>query len=155
MTQALLLSDKYDPGLASLIRSEENKSDLTFIWLFSHFFLIRLKHYHDLEHAILRQQQETNNIRLFYPQTEHIIADIGTKLLSLAVFNKLYQYLRGCMLLDESKCFNCCEWSFIQCTFTALYYITHHKKIIWYIEARSKCHVHTYTIHNTRFNSYD
>ena len=55
----------------------------------------------DLRFSIIRENIENSIIRLFYLPTDHMIADIGTKALSLMIFHRLRDYLLGNVPLPQ------------------------------------------------------
>ena len=55
----------------------------------------------DLRFNIIRETIEHDIIRLFYLPTDHMIADIGTKALSPAIFHRLRAYLLGHETLSQ------------------------------------------------------
>jgi hypothetical protein len=71
------------------------------IKIFNHKANKRKSRHLDLRYNIVRENIENEIIRLFYLPTDHMIADIGTKALSPAVFIRLRDYLLGHSTLPQ------------------------------------------------------
>ena len=71
------------------------------IKIFNHKANKRKSRHLDLRYNIVRENIENEIIRLFYLPTDHMIADIGTKALSPAVFIRLRDYLLGHTTLPQ------------------------------------------------------